>query len=174
MAALAAPHAAWNGAVLVLFWSGLAVCGLAVLTAWLTWYVQASGWVWYERRLDDWHTARLEAFTQAQGQEVERQLSVWEFSDSSPGHMLLLMLAIQQRAEAGESTPHATRVLEGDVWLKGSGGRMLKVGYVAPSVAERAGILFANMGFIQGRKPKSAGRWVLGEQPIATFVDKWQ
>jgi hypothetical protein len=174
---LPAPGEPVTGWRLILYAFGTLVAGLALVTAVLGLWIETSRWRRREQRVDDWHHARLDAFVAAQGEETERALSIWEYSESNPAHVLLAAICVQQRIAAGESVPWSTRQLEGDVWLRGSGSqRMVKVGYISPGTAERIGGLFGDMGLVAGRKARSAGKWQPGDmgELVGAFVDKWE
>jgi hypothetical protein len=67
------------------------------------------------------------------------------------------------------------REIEGDVWLRGSRGNLVKLGNVSAGTAERMGRRLAELGLVEGRKNRSAGRWVAAsaDEVLAMVADGW-
>lgn len=179
LAAAAAPRGTWAGLstwrwLIVGF--GVLVALLALMVAVVALTVTLAEWLSYRRRLEDWHAATLAAYEDAGGQEIDRSLSVFELSDAAPAHLLLLALSIQQQlAASSESKPWSVREIEGDVWLRGSRGNLVKLGNVSAGTAERMGRRLAELGLVEGRKNRSAGRWVAAsaDEVLAMVADGW-
>lgn len=160
----------------VAWWFGIVVSLLAFGVALVALHVTVTEWRSYQRRLEEWHTATIEAYQDAGGQEVERAVSVFELTDASPAHTLLVALAVQQSITQGsQSKPWSVSNLEGDVWLKGSRGNLVKIGVVSPSGSERFGKRLAELGLVEGRKNRSAGRWLpeSTDQVVTLIADNW-
>ena len=153
--------------VFVVFGASVAFLGaaLAWLTAWFCW----RDWTFYQQRLADYHALVLSSHAQAGGVEVERQVTAWDLTATNPLHVLAVALSTHRRSQAGELA-HSVRALEGPVFLGG-----VRLGDVSPSEAEALARKLAELGLIEGRAPRIAGRWVpdSAEYVLARVADRW-
>jgi hypothetical protein len=134
---------------------GLVGFGLAVVTTWLS----VRSWLRYEERLADWHDVSIAAYEGADGASTETTVSVWELTASNPLHVLGAALAVQARQSGSAGAP-TVRSLQGDMWLPSPGGKMVNLGEVNTTQAQRMSDVFTQLGLIEGKEPRKAGRWV--------------
>lgn len=133
--------------------TGGGLAALAVFYGGAIGHVFVSEWYGYQLRRDAWHRAELRAYSQAGGQVVDRQLTIKALTIQEPAHLLLVALALAERARRGDLKEPSTAALTGDVWL----GRV-KVGELTKAQAEEFGKAFAQVGLIKGRKAGYAGQ----------------
>lgn len=159
----------WSGVrlVAVLFGASVALLGLglASLTAWLG----ALDWISYRRRIDDYHELYLSSHQETGGIEIERSLTGFELTATNPLHVLAVALAAHRRNQAGELA-HSVRALEGPVFLGG-----VRLGDVTSSEAEALSKKLADLGLIEGRAPRTAGKWVPDtiDTIVSRVADRW-
>lgn len=165
---LAAVAAVWGGTsyehraiTLLRYLAGGTGGGLAALALFYggaLGYIFVGEWYGYSARRDAWHRAELRAYSQAGGQVVDRQLTIKALTVQEPAHLLLVALALAERARRGELKEPSTSALQGDVWL----GRV-KVGELTKPQAEEFGRALHQMGVIKGRKTGYAGQLVASD-----------
>jgi hypothetical protein len=142
---------------LIVFGAGVAGVGfgLAVVTTWLS----VRSWVRYEERLSDWHDVAIDAYIGADGASTETTVTMWELTASNPLHVLGAALAVQARQSGSAGAP-SVRSLQGDMWLPSPDGKMVNLGEVNTTQAQRMSDVFTQLGLIEGKEPRKAGRWV--------------
>jgi hypothetical protein len=141
----------------VLFGGGVAVVGfvLAVVTTWLS----VRSWLRYEDRLQEWHDVAIDAYIGADGASTEQTVTMWELSANNPLHVLGAALAVQARQSESTVAP-SVRSLQGDMWLPSPDGKMINLGEVNTTQAQRFSDVFGQLGLIQGKGNRQAGKWV--------------
>ena len=161
----------WSGWRFILAAFGLGTgalgLGMASITAWFAF----REWSGYLRRKEDYHQLYIASHENVGGVEVERTITGWELVTDRPLHMLGLGLAVHERVLKGEETPFSERKLLGDgnVWLGG-----VQLGKVTPAVAQEASRFFADVGLVQGRGSRQAGRWAAqNEADVIQAVSKY-
>jgi hypothetical protein len=143
----------------LLFGVGVALVGfaLAAITTWLS----LRSWLRYEDRLQEWHEVAIDAYIGADGASTETTVTMWELTASNPLHVLGAALAVQARQSENASAP-SVRSLQGDMWLSSPDGKMINLGEVNTTQAQRMSDTFSQLGLIEGKEPRKAGRWVPG------------
>lgn len=136
----------------------LCVASLVVAGA-LAWVV-VGGWLGHQRRVGDWHAAALEAYAAQGGQEVAQSYTEWSLRADQPRDVLLAALWCWWRVQHGDSAPWSVRSLTSGPLFFGDDQHQRLIGEVSKPDAEKLGAVLAELGFIQGRKEGSAGRWV--------------
>lgn len=146
----------WSGWRVVFVGFGLSVGGLGVGLAVVVGRLSVNDWVSYQRRLEDIHQLYLESHEQAGGVEIERTLTGWELALDKPLHVLALALSVHERVMQGDQTAFSERKIgaDGSIWLGG-----VKLGQISQGAAAEGSRLLADVGLIQGRGPRQAGRW---------------
>jgi hypothetical protein len=141
----------------LLFGVGVALVGfaLAAITTWLS----LRSWLRYEDRLQEWHDVAIDAYIGADGASTETTVTMWELTASNPLHVLGAALAVQAR-QSGTAGAPSVRNLQGDMWLPAPGGNMINLGEVNTTQAQRMSDVFTQLGLIEGKEPRKAGRWV--------------
>jgi hypothetical protein len=142
-----------------LFGAGVGLVGfaLAAITTWLS----LRSWLRYEDRLQEWHDVAIDAYIGADGSSTEQVVTMWELTASNPLHVLGAALAVQFRQQGGGGGSAPTvRSLQGDMWLPSPDGKMVNLGEVNTTQAQRLSDVFAQLGLIEGKEPRKAGRWV--------------
>jgi hypothetical protein len=84
---------------------------------------------------------------------------MWELTASNPLHVLGAALAVQARQSGSAGAP-SVRSLQGDMWLPSPDGKMVNLGEVNTTQAQRMSDVFTQLGLIEGKEPRKAGRWV--------------
>jgi hypothetical protein len=54
----------------------------------------------------------------------------------------------------------SVRSLQGDMWLPSPDGKMVNLGEVNTTQAQRMSDVFTQLGLIEGKEPRKAGTWV--------------
>lgn len=149
-------YVGWSGWRVVFVSFGLAVGGLGVGLAVVVGRLSVRDWTSYQQRLDDIHQLYLESHEQAGGVEIERTLTGWELTLDKPLHVLALALSVHERVMQGDQTAFSERKIgaDGSIWLGG-----VKLGQISQGAAAEGSRLLADVGLIQGRGPRQAGRW---------------
>lgn len=150
---------------------GSLVAGLSLASAITVWVLMRRDWLEYRQRLTDWHYAALEAFERSGGVEQRREIAAWELSASQPLHVLAAALSVQRRIAAGENNPFSVRSLEGPCFLGG-----VRLGDIQAAEAERISKIFADIGLIQGRGERKAGKWAAAgaDEVLELVAGNWQ
>jgi hypothetical protein len=131
--------------------------GLSVTVTWLS----VRSWLRYENRLQEWHEVSIDAFVGVDGALTEQTVTMWELTASNPLHVLGAALAVQARQSGSAGAP-TVRSLQGDMWLPSPDGKMVNLGEVNTTQAQRMSDVFTQLGLIEGKEPRKAGRWVPG------------
>jgi hypothetical protein len=129
--------------------------GLACVVSWLS----VRSWLRYEERLADWHDVSIAAYEGADGASTETTVTMWELSATNPLHVLGAALAVQARQSGSAGAP-SVRSLQGDMWLPSPDGKMVNLGEVNTTQAQRMSDVFTQLGLIEGKGARKAGRWV--------------
>jgi hypothetical protein len=142
------------------FGSGTAAVGfgLASVTTWLT----VRSWLRYEDRLQEWHQVAIDAYEGNDGSTTEHTVTMWELTASNPLHVLGAALAVHAQQSGPAAGAPTVRSLQGDMWLGEGERNMVKLGEVNTTQAQRLSDVFAQLGLIEGKAPRQAGRWVPG------------
>lgn len=133
------------------FGAGLAT--LAAGAAGASSHILIRGWYRYAARLEEWHRAELRAYRAAGGQVVDRSYTVRALTIQEPAHVVLVALALAERARREEGFKPSVETLRGDVWL----GRV-KVGELSKPTAEEFARALHQVGLLKGRKAGYAGQ----------------
>jgi hypothetical protein len=135
--------------------SGAIVCyGFAGVVSWLT----IRGWIAYQQRLANWHTAHLAAYKLSGGQQRERELTIRTMTLAEPLHVLAVALAVVERHREDGSVTWSGPALRGEVWI----GR-LRMGDLGKNDSEQFSAALATLGIVKGRKAGAAGQLVTKE-----------
>lgn len=113
------------------------------------------GWLDYQRRLNEWHDAAIDAYASQGGQVVEEQSNEWELRADKPDEVWYFITAMHRASRQGDDAPWALRrVTEEGVWM---GNRKLAIN------TNQARLMVDNlstMGLIRGRTERHPGTWV--------------
>lgn len=149
---------------------GFAVAGLGLAFAGLVGWLMVTEWLSHRARLQEWHEVTIRSYDANGGREVSQTVTQWDVLPSVPLHVIGAALAVHRQVQAGKAAPWSVRSLEGPVFL----GRV-RLGDVSPSVAEQLPKVFAQVGLVDGRGPRSAGSWVPADeaQLVRMVVENW-
>lgn len=157
-----------SGAVMLL---GLAVALLAWGFGGTVGALGALEWLDRRRRVEEWHSAALQAYTLAQGAETVEQVSEYSLTTSNPAHVMIAALWTHFRLREGVETPYSARKLTGPGFL--AGRRAFDVSKLGGEELSRK---FAELGLVQGRAEGRAGEWVpeSAEEVWDTVLGRWR
>jgi hypothetical protein len=158
------------------FGASVAVVGFGL--ACMVSYLSVRSWIRYEDRLADWHEVALAAYEDNEGSSTETTVTMWELTASNPLHVLGAALAVQARhtaRQSGSTGAPSVRGLQGDMWLPSPDGKMINLGEINTTQAQRFSDVFGQLGLIEGKEPRKAGRWVPGsaDQVIELVGKNW-
>lgn len=159
-----------SGYRLIFWWFGLIGAMIAVVFGGVLLWITVADWLDYrERRRLDFDTAL--AARQEQPVILEQEITEWTLLPGDTRSELLTSLACYYRYMNGDMMPHTNNKLTGRILLD-TGNEGTLVGELTQQHAEQMGNRFAELGLVEGRGPKVAGRWIADDpgELIRTIV----
>lgn len=141
--------------------------------------ITRKGWVSYYSRLEDWHSAVLEAYTDMQGIETITSVDVYSYDPTVPHHVLLTALAVHMQLmnglAQGRQVPFSVRALEGSLMFGTNERNLIRIGELAGTTPEKMANTLADVGLIKGRRNNYAGTWAASslEDVVSIFTQNW-
>lgn len=134
---------------------GLLVLAGGVLIAATVVRLAIGSWRAYERRLEEWHAAALEAYSARQGVERQTVYATWDLSPDRARDVLLVALWCHHQRAQGVETPWAVRALTaGPLLLYGR-----RIGSLSEPAARDIANALSELGVVRGRTTRRAGEW---------------
>jgi hypothetical protein len=159
----------------VIFGSLLVFFG--VRYAWAMGNLTIEAWDLYQSRQDEWHRVTIASFKAMQGVETIREYSSLEIKPDMAKDVLLMGLFMQyqiSKGTSGRSVPYSVSSL-GTKHTLNNAHHTIVIGELTGINPEKMSRLFAELGWVQGRRKNVAGNWVPTsyEDVFTKFIERW-